>query len=178
MENENTVATEVELTPEQANAKAEAEAKALEKAEAKERKAAEKAEAKAQKQAEKEAAAKAKAEAKAEALAKKQAEKAEASHTKVEMPVQNGIKRPKPEGKCGRTWAIFDALSFAKNAPVAIADAIPEVEAAGLSVGNARAEYAQWRKFNGITGKVPASKPVLQHADEIVAPETDSAIAS
>ena len=43
--------------------------------------------------------------------------------------------------------------------PVPIAALLTVTTADGLLEGNVRAEYARWRKFNGITGRIVDAKP-------------------
>lgn len=152
---------------------AEKAAKAAEKAAAKEAAKAEKEAAKAAKLAEKnaakEAAAAAKEAAKAEKAGALEAKKAEREAKKAEreaakaakeaaraatkMPEQNGVRRPKPEGLCGRAWAIMDRLTASTGATAKIADVLKDAETEGLNKSNVQAEYARWRKFHGITGR-------------------------
>lgn len=168
-----------ELTPEQvaankARAKAEAaekkaaakKAEADAKLEAKEKDRIEKArlkdEAKAQAKAEREAKAQAKADAAAEKKALKEANR---------MPEQNGVRRPKPDGLCGRAWALADKLSAELGQPTPIANLLEAARAEGLSEGNVKTEYARWRKFNGVTGRVslpvePVETPAATTGDE------------
>ena len=150
--------------------KAAADAK---KAEDKAKKAAEKAQKDAAKKAEKEAkdaekkaaADKKKAEKEAKDAEKKAAadkKKADAEAkkaAKVQMPEQNGIRRPKPETLCGRVWAEADALSAQLKQPVPIATLLTACEKHGFNVANVKAEYARWRKFNGVTGRVALPTP-------------------
>lgn len=129
---------------------------ALTKAEKALTKATEKAEA-AAKAAEAKAAAKAEREAKAaqrEADRKAAKEKREAER----MPEMNGVRRPKPDTKCGQVWGIADKLSEKLGSPTPVAPVLEQAEAAGLNVSNAKAEYARWRKFHGITGRITAPK--------------------
>lgn len=144
---------------EQAAAKAAAAAKkAEEKAAAKAAKDAAKAEEKAAKAAAKEAekeAAKAAKEAEKEAKkAAKEAEKAAKAQNK--MPESNGVRRPKPETKCGQAWAVFDEVSQKNGSPASIKESLEIAKARGLNEGNVRVEYARWRKFYGISGRVAA----------------------
>lgn len=130
------------------------------KAEAKAKADAMKADAKAKKDAEKQAA----DEAKAKALADKAAAKAAAAaanaetKVKVEMPSQYGVTRPKPDGACGKVWALADQLSGALQRPVSISELITETAKAGLNDATTRTQYARWKTFNGIFGVV--AKPV------------------
>lgn len=140
-----------------------AEEKAAEK-EAKERA---KAEAKAKREA---AAAERKAEREALRAAKQAEREAEKARIKAEreanrMPEQNGVRRPKPETLCGRAWAIFDEVSQQNGAPASIGEALQLSRAQGLNDGNVRAEYARWRKFHGITGRIASPKTEVVEAE-------------
>lgn len=173
--------TETTKTPEQlaadaaATAKATADQKAAEKAQAKATKDAEKAAAKADKDAKaaeakaaKETAAlKAKADKEAEVKAKADAAAAaKAAKESSKMPEQNGVRRPKPEGACGKVWAMADSLSAQLGQPVPIANLSKDASAAGINDSTIRTQYALWRKFHGITGRVslPVAAPVTPEA--------------
>lgn len=149
-------------------AKAEAKAKAdAAKAEAKAKTDAAKAEAKA-KADEAKAAAKAEADKKAaevkaakeKAAADKAAEKAakaaQAAEAKVKvtLPQQNGVTRPRPEGACGRVWALADTISARIGQPVPISMLLKETAAAGLNDATTKTQYARWKTFNGVFGQV------------------------
>lgn len=137
-------------------AKAEAKVKMeAAKAEAKAKSEAAKAEAQAKKDAEKTAAAEKRA---AEAKAKAEAKSAEKT-TKVAMPMSNGITRPRPEGACGRVWAIADELSKGLGQPVPISILAPKCKEVGLNDATVRTQYARWKTFNGVFGVV--AKPVV-----------------
>lgn len=141
-----------------------AAAKAAEKAAADKEKADAKAAAEADKVAKKEAAEKAKADKVAAAEAAKAAKEA------GRMPIQNGIRRPRPEGKCGQAWALMDAMSAEIKAPVAIADLLVRSNAAGLNPNMVRSNYAVWRKFNGVSGRVlPVAKQAAAPAEATAA---------
>lgn len=156
-----------ELTPEQVAAnKAQAKADAAEKkAAAKKAEADAKAAAKEQEKADKlrlkeEATAKAKADREAKAQAKKdEAAAKKAAKEANRMPEQNGVRRPKPEGLCGQAWALADKLSAELGQPTPIKNLLEAAVAAGLSEGNVKTEYARWRKFNGVTGRVSLPAP-------------------
>ena len=139
-----------EKTQEEIQAEA---AAAAEKAERDAQKAAEQA---AKEQAKREAAEKQEADKQA-ALAKKEAEKKAAEEAKLaqKMPEQNGVRRPKPETLCGKAWAIFDGVSAQHGRPATIGESMEIAKAQGLNEGNVRAEYARWRKFFGISGRLP-----------------------
>lgn len=147
--------TEAQLAAEKAAAAAK---KAEEKAAAKAAKDAAKAEEKAKKEAEKLAAKEAK---EAEKAAKAQekidaAAAAKAAKEANKMPEANGVRRPKPETLCGQAWAVFDEVSAKNGAPASIKESLEIAKARGLNEGNVRVEYARWRKFFGITGRIAA----------------------
>lgn len=168
MEMEMTETAEMTAEQKAAAAAAAAEAKAAEaaekarlKEEAKAAKAAEAAAKKAEKEAAKlEAAAKKEAEKAAKAAAK-EAEKAAQAAAKeaAKMPESNGIRRPKPDTLCGKAWAIFDQISAQNGSPASIGDSLAVAKPMGLNEANVRAEYARWRKFFGVSGRIPAAKP-------------------
>jgi hypothetical protein len=137
---------------EREQAKAAKEAAKNEAKEAKEAaKAARKAEAE-EKKARREAAIAAKNELKAAKMAEKE---------KTKQPEQNGIRRPKPEGECGKAWALFDRLSQAKGAPVAAAEIRAEMsKGSELNEGNVKAEYPRWKKFHGLSGMIAPAAPL------------------
>lgn len=138
---------------------AEKQAKADAAAAAKAAKQAEKDAKAAAKQAEKDAAAAAAAQKVADAEAKKAAKEqaiadAKAAKEANRQPEQNGVRRPGPNGLCGRVWGLADDLSASLGQPVPVADLLVAGEAEGLNTTNIRTEYARWKKFHGIQGRV------------------------
>ena len=133
--------------------KAEKEAKLKEKEDAQ----AEKEALKAQKLAEKEAKLKEKEDAQAAKLAEKEASR---------MPEQNGVRRPKPETLCGQAWAIFDDVSARTGAPATIGESLEIARAKELNEANVRTEYARWRKFNGVSGRLASPKKEQEETAE------------
>lgn len=154
------LAAEAKAAAEQ-KAAADAAAKAQAKADKDARKAADKqaadevkAKAKAEKeQAKLDAKAKKEADAKAKADAKAQSEAAKES---TKQPMQNEVRRPKPDGACGKVWAFADQLSAQMGQPVPIANLQATASAAGINDSTIRTQYALWRKFNGVVGRVVA----------------------
>ncbi len=74
------------------------------------------------------------------------------------QPEQNDVRRPKAETLSGQAWAICDAVTEANCTWAAIGEVLERSVAQGLNEGNVRAEYARWRKFNGITGRIARPK--------------------
>lgn len=79
-----------------------------------------------------------------------------------DRPMQNGVKRPSIGGLCRAVW---DACwsHQEKTGEVPTAKQVKEIALAnGWNPNNASIEYYQWRKYNGISGrvaKVEAKKP-------------------
>jgi hypothetical protein len=138
--------------------------KDAEKAAAKEKREAEAAEKKAAKEAEKTAAKEAAERKKAEATAERERKKQEAAAAREasRMPEQNGIRRPKADGLCGKAWAIFDQISSQNGAPASIGESMEVARSQGLNEANVRAEYARWRKFYGISGRIDDPRKVAE----------------
>lgn len=179
--------TQEQIDAEAAAAKEAADKEAAEAAEAKAVKAKAAAEAKEKKAAEaaakKEAQGKAKAEKEAKVAAEKEAKAkakadAEAAKAQNKMPEQNGVRRPKPETLCGKAWAIFDSVSAKNGAPASIKESLEVAKEQALNEGNVKAEYARWRKFYAISGRVAAPAPVApvvaaETTGEQAAPQTE-----
>lgn len=71
---------------------------------------------------------------------------------------QNGITRPKAGGTTSQVWDIADALlaKTGKGNPPSFNDVLAAVEKKKLEInpGTLRTQYGNWRRFNGITGRV------------------------
>lgn len=97
--------------------------------------------------------------------AAKEAEKAEAKRLKDEakaanaMPNQNGITRPRPDTACGNAWALMDELTAKLNQPAPISIVLQGAEQRGLNYDTVKTQYARWKKFNGIEGRVAIPLP-------------------
>lgn len=150
--------TQDQAAIEAAKAQAAAEKQRL----ADEKKAAKAAEAKAKAEA-KAAEAKAKADAKAAEKAAKEAAKeaakaekeaAKAAKAAQKQVVQNDVTRPKEASSCGKIWAIADQLSAKHKAPVTIKQLEEIALAEGFNPATIKTQYARWRKFHGVTGRV------------------------
>lgn len=99
---------------------------------------------KAAKAAEREAKAKAKEEEKAKKLADKEANK---------MPEQNGIRQPNPGTTTRTVWDLCDSLTEETGEPPVISqlrDRLP----ADFNEHTMKTQYAFWRKFHGIVGRL------------------------
>lgn len=88
---------------------------------------------------------------------------AKAAKEASRMPAANDVRRPKPEGLCGKVWEHADRLSAALGQPVSIKALLESTTAAGLSSATTRVQYARWRKYYGIAGRIVA--PVAAAAE-------------
>ncbi len=106
--------------------------------------------------AEKEARAVERAEAKA---AKEQLKaKAKAAKEAARSTMQNGVRRPGEGTAGGKVWALADAISNEIGSPAPVATVLERGIAQGLNAGNIRAEYASWKKYYGLSGRIAAPK--------------------
>ena len=69
---------------------------------------------------------------------------------------QNGITRPKSGGNTGNVWEACDAVHTKKGSAPTFAEVDEHIEKKWPNIPTAtrRSNYAVWRKFNGITGRV------------------------
>lgn len=97
--------------------------------------------------------------------AQKEAEAAEKKRLKAEekaanaMPKQNDITRPRPDTACGNAWELMDQLSAKLGQPVPISILLQAAEQKGLNYDTVKTQYARWKKFNGIEGRVAVPLP-------------------
>ena len=74
-------------------------------------------------------------------------------------PEQNGVKRPSAGGLCRAVWDACWAHQAATGTPPTAKEVKAIAETNGWNPNNASIEYYQWRKFNGITGRVAKAAP-------------------
>lgn len=90
---------------------------------------------------------------------------------KVEMPTQNGIRAPRTGGLCDRVWQVCYNLGQELGRVPAMSEVVAAGLAAGLNEGNIRVEYSRWKKFNGITQRIPdpakAEKAAQKEAEKV-----------
>lgn len=98
-------------------------------------------------------------------LAEKEAEKAaekaarEAAKEANRMPEQNGVRRPQPETSCGKAWALMDQISAKLGQPAPISHVLAIAGRHGLNTDTVKTQYARWKKFNNVTGRVALPVP-------------------
>ena len=75
-------------------------------------------------------------------------------------PEQNGVKRPSPGTVCARVWDLTASMSEVSEFGIAhskiatLSQVIKAAEALGINKFTARTQYARWRVFNGLTGRL------------------------
>lgn len=72
---------------------------------------------------------------------------------------QNGITRPAPETKCGQIWAAADEITATTHQAASIAALRLHSATQGINEHTIRTQYARWRQYNGVSGRVAA--PVI-----------------
>lgn len=104
------------------------------------------------------------ADAEARASTKKAAKPA-----REKLPTQNGVARPKGDTATGRAWTIFDDVSRANGTPASIGEAMPLAKSQGINEATVRTQYARWRKYNNVSGRIaaPAAAPAAQTTDAV-----------
>lgn len=95
-----------------------------------------------------------KAEKAAKAPKKAKAAKAEKA-PRAALEEANGIKRPKPEGQTGQVWAYCDEQHKKIGTAPTRADALEALQAKGVNFHTVSTQYGRWRKFMGISGRLP-----------------------
>lgn len=89
----------------------------------------------------------------------RKAAEAEAKKAASQMPEQNGVRRPRPETLCGKAWALMDECSARLGQPVPVSFVLQLAPGYELNEGNIKTEYARWKKFNGVDGRVDIPLP-------------------
>lgn len=69
-------------------------------------------------------------------------------------PQQNGITRPSAGTTCLRVWDLCDSMTVSLGRTVPLSAVIDAAKGLGINQFTARTQYACWRKFNGIFGRV------------------------
>lgn len=67
---------------------------------------------------------------------------------------RNGIKRPRPGGNTAAVWDACDAVAKKKGSAPSFKEVDEHLGKASIPDATRRSNYAVWRKFNGITGRI------------------------
>lgn len=92
-------------------------------------------------------------------------------------PEQNGIRKPGVGTLCRAAWDIFDAVTLELGQTAPISYVLPVALDKGLNEANVKAEYARWKKYMGITGRVSVPVPanIAQAAANVEIPSQKTA---
>ncbi len=74
---------------------------------------------------------------------------------KAEKIQQNGVTRPGEGTLCGKIWAAADELSKQSQGVATIAALKLHADVQGVNDHTIKTQYARWRSFNGIAGRLP-----------------------
>jgi histidinol dehydrogenase len=85
-------------------------------------------------------------------------EQVKAAREANRMPKQNGIRHPKPNTMCGKSWKILDDISAKNGAPASISESMEIAKVNGLNEGTFYTQFSRWRRFHGITGRNKSTK--------------------
>lgn len=72
-------------------------------------------------------------------------------------PNQNGVTRPTSGGKCAIIWDTCDTLTAKLKQPVPFSELSPVLLEQGFNIHTVKTQYARWRTFNNVTGRVTLS---------------------
>lgn len=67
---------------------------------------------------------------------------------------QNGVTRPSAGTTCAQVWMLADHMTKFTGTCARLSSVIDAAKELGINQYTARTQYACWRKFNGITGRV------------------------
>lgn len=89
----------------------------------------------------------------------------EAKIAKVKVQ-QNSITRPAADTKCGLIFAAADKITAATGAPATI-QAV-KLACDGINDHTVKTQYARWRQYNGISGRLTVAKPAVAAASVVM----------
>ncbi len=85
-----------------------------------------------------------------------------AKPAKADKRMQNGITRPGDNTLCGKIWNTADAISAATHGICAIAALKEHADMKAVNDHTIKTQYAKWRAFNGVVGRLPKLHAVHQ----------------
>jgi hypothetical protein len=81
---------------------------------------------------------------------------------KADKKVQNDVTRPADNTACGKIWATADAISLSTHGICPIAALKEHADMKGVNDHTIKTQYAKWRKYNGVVGRLPKLHAVHQ----------------
>lgn len=85
---------------------------------------------------------------------------------KADKKMQNGVVRPAENTLCGKVWATADAISTSTHTVCAIAALREHADMARVNEHTIKTQYAKWRQYNGVVGRLPKISAVHQQQGE------------
>ena len=81
---------------------------------------------------------------------------------KATKVMQNGVTRPAEGTQCGKIWALADEISRIQHTVAAVASVREHSSMKEVNDHTIKTQYAKWRKFHGISGRLPTIHAVHQ----------------
>lgn len=79
---------------------------------------------------------------------------------------RNDVTRPSATSICGKIWAAADAISDHIHGVCSIASLKEHEATKGVNEHTIKTQYARWRQFNGVKGRLPKIHAVHQQEGE------------
>lgn len=76
----------------------------------------------------------------------------------TDRKVRNGVKEPKPGGKCRGVWDELDRELREGHAVPSLPDFMKAAEQKGINPNNARIEFYNWKRFHGLGKGAPRTR--------------------
>lgn len=90
---------------------------------------------------------------------------------KADKLQRNGITRPGAETKCGSIWAVADEISATNHTIATIAAIRLDKRMEGIPEATIKTQYARWRQYNGVKGRLPTLPAMHQQQGQYEALE-------
>lgn len=84
------------------------------------------------------------------------------SQPRAEREQQHGITRPAQNTKCGLIWAAADQITAETDSPCTIGALRSHPDVANVNEHTIRTQYARWRQYNGISGRLATPAPAAE----------------
>lgn len=81
---------------------------------------------------------------------------------KADKTMQNGVVRPGADTLCGKIWATADAISLTTHTICAVAALKEHKDMVDINLHTIKTQYAKWRAFNGVKGRLQKLHAVHQ----------------
>jgi len=85
---------------------------------------------------------------------------------KSDMPMQNNVRRPKPDTSTGRVWQIADQISAEAGRPAYRSEVLEIFVGEGGNPSTGATQYGRWCKFHGLVGDNSPGRAPTEKAEE------------